>query len=128
MYCMQHSSYYANHFIYICSFNSHKRPTVFFFALLCFLGLHPWHREIPRLGVQLELLLPAYTTATAMQDLSCICNLHHSSWQCWILNPLNEARDRTHILMDTSQIHFCCAMTGTPEQLHCYSHHTDKKT
>ena len=26
--------------------------------------------------------LPAYTIATAMQDLSSVCNLHHSSGQC----------------------------------------------
>ena len=32
-------------------------------------------------GVDLELQLPAYTTATATRDQSCIYNLHHSSWQ-----------------------------------------------
>uniref|UniRef100_A0A8D0PDY6 Odorant binding protein 2B n=1 Tax=Sus scrofa TaxID=9823 RepID=A0A8D0PDY6_PIG len=52
-------------------------------------------------GVQLELQLPAYATATAMPDPSHICNLHHSSRQCQILNPLSEARDRTHVLLDT---------------------------
>ena len=31
-------------------------------------------------------------------------DLHHSSWQCWIPNPLSEARDRTQVLMDTSWI------------------------
>ena len=31
-----------------------------------------------------------------------------------ILNPLNEARDLTCILMDASQIHFHCAIMGTP--------------
>ena len=41
--------------------------------------------EVPRLGVELELQLPAYTTATP--DPSCICDLHYSSWQHWILNP-----------------------------------------
>ena len=60
--------------------------------------------EVPRLGVKLELLLPACATATATPDLSHICNLHHSSQQRRILNPLSEARDRTCILMDTSQI------------------------
>ena len=45
--------------------------------------------EVPRLGAELELQLPA--TATATQDLSCICNLHHSSQQCQIPNPLSEA-------------------------------------
>jgi len=33
--------------------------------------------EIPRLGVQLELQLPAYTTATATQDPSHVWDLHH---------------------------------------------------
>ena len=58
--------------------------------------------EVPRLVVELELLLLAYTTATATSDLSCICNLHHSSWQHQILNPLSGAKDPTRILMDTS--------------------------
>ena len=31
------------------------------------------------------------------------CDLHHSSQQCHILNPLSEARDQSCILMDTSQ-------------------------
>jgi len=29
--------------------------------------------EVPRLGTELELLLPAYATASAMQDLSHVC-------------------------------------------------------
>ena len=35
----------------------------FFVCLFVFLGPHPWHMEVPRLGVELELQLPAYTTA-----------------------------------------------------------------
>ena len=31
------------------------------------------------LGVELELPLPVYTTAIATQNLSRVCNLHHSS-------------------------------------------------
>ena len=58
-------------------------------------------------------------TATATRDLSHDCDLHHSSWQCQILNPLDEARDRTYILMDTSQFPFHCATTGTPYCI-CY--------
>ena len=46
----------------------------------------------------------AYSTATAPWDLSRICNLHHSLWQCQIINPLSEARNQTYILMDTSQV------------------------
>ena len=33
-----------------------------------------------------------------------ICNLHHSSQQHQILNPLSKATDQTCILMDTSQV------------------------
>ena len=69
--------------------------------------------EIPMLGVELELQLLAYTTAIAMQDPSCIYDLHHSLWQCWLLDPLREARDQTRNLMVTSQIHFPCATMGT---------------
>ena len=42
-----------------------------------FLGPHMRHMEVPRLGVKLELQLPACTTATATQDLSRILDLHH---------------------------------------------------
>ena len=75
--------------------------------LFFFLGLHLRHMEVPRLGVESELQLLAYTTATVMPDPSRICNLHHSSWQCWILNSMSEIRDQTCILMDSSQILFC---------------------
>ena len=71
--------------------------------------------EVPRLGVKSELQLPAYTTATAMPDPSWVHDLHHNSWQCWILNPLSGARDQTCILMDTSWICYHWATTGTPE-------------
>ena len=59
-----------------------------------------------------ELQMPAYTTATAMQDLSCFCDLHLSSQQHQILNPLSKARDWTHHFMVTSQIHIHCAIMG----------------
>ena len=62
----------------------------FFFA---FSGPHIWHTEVPKLGVESELKLPAYTTATASRDPSHVCNLHHGSRQCQILNSLIEARD-----------------------------------
>ena len=39
------------------------------------------------------------TTATAMPDPSCFFNLHHSSRQRWILDPLSEARDQNWILV-----------------------------
>ena len=78
-------------------------PGNFFFF---FLGLHLWHMEVPRRGVELELPLSVYTTAAATPDLSHVCDLHHCSRQCWILNPLTGARDRTCILTDTPQATF----------------------
>jgi len=70
--------------------------------------------EFPRLGAESELQLLAYATATATQDPSQVCDLHHSSQQCQILNPLSKARDRTCNLMVPSRICFHCATTGTP--------------
>ena len=74
--------------------------SLFFF----FLGLHLGHMEVPRLGGQLELQLPAYATATAVEDPNQVCDLHHSSQKCQILNSLSEARDQTHFLMDISKV------------------------
>ena len=48
--------------------------------------------EVPRLGVESELQLLAYTRVTP--DLSRIYDLHHR-WQCQILNLLREAKE-TH--------------------------------
>ena len=70
--------------------------------------------EVPRIGVQSELQLPAYATATAMRDPSCVFDIHHSSQQNQILNPLSEARDQTRNLLVPSQIRFCCATMGIP--------------
>ena len=85
-----------------------------FFFFFCFLGPHLQHMQVPRLGAESELQMPAYDTATETQDLSHVCDLNHSSWKHWILNLLSEARDRTRNLMVTSQICFCCTTTGTP--------------
>ena len=56
-----------------------------FFLVFFFRATPVAYMEIPRLGVK-----PCH-----------VCDLHHSSWQHWILNPLSRARDRTHILKDT---------------------------
>ena len=55
-----------------------------------------------------------YTTATTTWDLSCTCDLHHSSWWCWILNPLSKARDQTLVFMGSSRARYCWATMGTP--------------
>lgn len=40
----------------------------------------PRHMEVSRLGVESELQLLAFTTATAMPDLSCVFDPYRSSW------------------------------------------------
>ena len=84
----------------------------FFFWFAC---LWPYlrHMEAPRLGAESELQPLAYATATP--DPSCVCDLHHNSWQRQIPwpsergnarshDPLSEARDGTCFLMDASHV------------------------
>ena len=74
-------------------YGSHLILIFYLFIYLVFLPfLRLLHRpkEVPRLGVKLELEPLAYTRATAMQDPNHVCNLHHSSLQCQILNPLSK--------------------------------------
>ena len=73
----------------------------YYFCFFC-LGLPSQHMEDPR-------LVRGLIGATA-------AGLHHSHSysQAVIPNPLSKVRDPTHILMDTSQICFCCITMGTP--------------
>ena len=67
-----------------------------------FLRTYSQPMAVPILEVESELQLQASATAIATPDLSHICDLHCSLWQCWILNGLSEVRDQTHILIDTT--------------------------
>ena len=49
-----------------------------------------------------------------LPDRSYICDLHHSSWQLWILNLLSEARDQTRILVDATQVLNWLSHNGRP--------------
>ena len=89
---------------------------IYLFIYLIFLGPHPWHMSSQARG-QIGAVASGLARATAMPDLSCICELHHSSQQHQILNPLSRARDRTHILMDASQVHYHWATMGTAHLL-----------
>ena len=65
-----------------------------------------------RARVELELQLPGYATVTATQDLSHVCDLHHSSVQHQILNPPSKA----------SSMHGICILLNTSHVLNPLSH------
>ena len=105
----QHTARYSEASVNVCCVGWINERDLFlfsfsFFSFCLFLGPLLWYMEVPRLGVELELQLPAYATATAMWDPSRICDLHHRSRQHRILNPLRKARDRTRNLMVPSRI------------------------
>ena len=50
-----------------------------FFPFFVFLGLHPWHMEVPRLEAESELQLVAYATAT--RDLMDSSRVHYTEPQ-----------------------------------------------
>ena len=84
-------------------------------SIFCLFRVEPMAYRSSQARGQFGGVVLAYTTATEMQDLSRVCDLHHSSWQHQILNPLSEARDQIRILMDTSLVRYHWAMMGTPE-------------
>ena len=79
--------------LYIIYINIYIYTHKYIYIYIFFSWSHLWHMEVPGLGVELELQLQAHTTGTARPDLSCICDLHCSFWQCQMLNPLSHARD-----------------------------------
>ena len=60
----------------------------FFVFFSVFLGLNPWHMEVPRLGL----------------NQSCSCWPILQPQQRGILNPLGKVRDQIRVLMDTSRV------------------------
>ena len=97
-----------------------NKALIFFFFF--FLGPHPQHMEVPRLGVELELQPLAYTTTTATPYPSHICKLCCSLQQHQIFNPVSEARDCTHIFMNTSCILNSLSHNGTPPKINLLKH------
>ena len=88
-------TYVKIHLITYCKYVQFSVPLLYLnkaFFYFCFLGLHPQHMKVPRLGIKTELQLPAYPTTTATRDQSHICNLHHSSSRSHIPNLLSKAR------------------------------------
>ena len=83
----------------------------FSFSFYYYYFLSFWHLlghsrgtwRFPGQGSNRSCSCQAYATATPTQDPIHVCNLHHSSQQRWILNPLSEARDWTPNLMVISR-------------------------
>ena len=116
---IERSAYYLFHDVLFTALkHMFFNPSVCsYFFFFCSLGLHLWHMEVPRLVVQSELQLPAYTTATAsgIRSASATYTTAHN-------NPLSEARNQTCNLMVTSWVRFHHAMMGTPVCLYfCWS-------
>ena len=78
---------------------------IFFWTFRAYGGIwrFPQHMEFPSAygGSQARGPIGA---ATARLYQSRICDLHHSSQQCQILNPLSQARDQTCVLVDSSWV------------------------
>ena len=68
--------------------------SIFFFLFMVAPVAYRASQARGRIGAAAE----AYATATVTMDPSHVCNLHHSLWQHWTLNPLSEARHRTQRL------------------------------
>ena len=86
------------------SSNYIKTWNVIYLASFVFLGLHPWHMEVPRLGVEWDLQPLTYTTATARWDPSHICDLHHSSYNAGSLTHWARPGNQICIFMGTGLV------------------------
>ena len=74
------------------------------FVLFCFVLSFCAFRAAPAAYGGSQARGQIRAAATATRDLSGVCNLHHSSWQHRILNPLIEAREQTQVIMDASRV------------------------
>ena len=78
----------------------------YIYIFFCLFRAEPAAYGCSQVRGRIRAVASGLATATAVQDLSHICNPHHRSQQCWILNSLSEARDQTRILMDTSKVRY----------------------
>ena len=85
--------------IILALFSSLNVSFVFFFFWL----LLPAYGSSQARG-QIRAAAASHSHTIATLDLRCVCDLHCSSQQCWIPNPLSEVRDQTRIPVDSSPI------------------------
>ena len=72
------------------------------FFFFCFLGPNLHHMEVPRLGVELELQLLAYSTGQFWTASATYTTAHSNAG--YLLNPLSKHKDWTSTFTDTSQV------------------------
>ena len=77
--------------LFINAIHTHTH-TIFFWSF-CLLRATPAAYGGFQARGPIRTIAAAYARATAMWDPSHVCDLCHSSQQCWILKPLSEARD-----------------------------------
>ena len=81
-----------------------------FMFLVCLFVFLLWpylqHLEVPCLGIKLELQLPPMPQPQHNMGSEPHLQPTLQLDGHWILNPLNEARDQTYILMDTMSVGF----------------------
>ena len=104
-------------FLFLFITRIYHHPPPFF----CFLGSHPRHMEVPRLGLHRSCSCQPISQPRQCQIWALVWDLYHSSWPRWFLDPLRKAGDRTCILMDTSWIHFRGTAMGTLYSSHFLS-------
>ena len=97
--------------------NSLRIDGFFYFVLFCFCLFratpiaHGSSQARGRIRAVAAGLCQSHSHARSKLHL----DLHHSSPQRQILNPLSEARDQICNLVVPSQIYFHCATMGTPQ-------------
>ena len=91
-------------------------PVLLFFLLL---GPHMQHLEVPRLWVEQELHLLAYTKPQQHRILATSVTYTAVHSNAGLFVPLSKAKDESCVLMDTSQVRYHSAMVGTPTCTFC---------
>ena len=84
----------------------HSQHLSFFFFFFVFFRATPMAYGISQARGQIRAAAAGLHQSHSGARSSRICNLHHSSRQHQILNPMSEARDRTHNLMVISQVRY----------------------
>ena len=84
---------------------------ILFYLFLCVCVFLPFLGPLPAAYGGSQARGPVGAVATSLchsqsnTGSECICDLHHSSRQCQILNPLSKGRDRTHNSIVPSWVH-----------------------